>query len=160
MVVGDFELVDGANAVVFAPTIWLADNNAGDNARLYRQRFESRTRFAAYDVRHFLEANSARFHWIYSLSRGGDDWFDTRFYSGITIREDRPIGSARAFYNCPEITGIQIYDFIPHTFLLTYKTVSDFMQSAGGQREVPFEAQYRGPGGGIYTMSMTIERVK
>ena len=160
MLVGDFELVDGANAVVFAPTIWLADNNAGDNARLYRQRFESRTRFAAYDVRHFLEANSAQFHWIYSLSRGGDDWFDTRFYSGITIREDRPIGSARAFYNCPEITGIQIYDFIPHTFLLTYKTVSDFMQSAGGQREVPFEAQYRGPGGGIYTMSMTIERVK
>ncbi|HEX7296856.1 MAG TPA: hypothetical protein VF251_13960 [Pyrinomonadaceae bacterium] len=55
-------------------------------------------------------------------------------------------------------------DFIPHTFLLTYKSVTDFMQSAGGRREVAFEVQYRGAnsgiGGGIYTISMTIERVK
>jgi len=65
----------------------------------------------------------------------------------------------------PHVEFTRTLDFIPHTFLLTYKSVTDFMQSAGGRREVPFEAQYRGTnypgsGGGIYTMSMTIERVK
>lgn len=160
MLVGDFELVDRANAVVFAPTIWVAKNQVGDNARLYRQRFQSRTGFAAYDVRRFIENNSARFHWNYSLSRGGDDWLDMRFYSGSTIQEDQPIGSTLAFYNCPEIGGIRIFDFIPHTFLLTYKSVTDFMQSAGGQREVTFDAQYRGSGRAVYTVMMTIERLK
>jgi LGFP repeat-containing protein len=160
MLVGDFELVDRANAFVFAPTIWVANDQVGDNARLYRQRLQSRTRFAAYDVRQFIENNSAQFHWNYSLSRGGADWFDMRFYSGLTIREDRPIGSALAFYNCPEISGIQIFDFIPHTFLLTYKSVTDFMQSAGGQREVTFDAHYRDSGRAVYTLMMAIERVK
>ena len=166
MLVGDFMLVDGENAFVFAPTMWVAEDNAGDNARLYRQRFQSRTRFAAYDVRHFLEEPfSARFHWIYGTSRGGDDWFDMRFYVGPTVREDRPIGSFQAYSTVANVWYTRTLDFIPHTFLLTYKSVTDFMQSAGGRREIPFEVHYRGQsysgiGGGSYTMSMTIERVK
>ena len=166
MLVGDFMLVDGENAFIFAPTVWVAEDNVGNNAFLYRQRFQMRTRFAAYDVRHFLEEPlSARFHWIYSTSRGADDWFDIRFYSGPTIREDRPIGSFQAYSTVPNAWFTRTLDFIPHTFLLTYKSLTDFMQSAGGRREVPFEVQYRGAsysgmGGGIYTMSMTIERVK
>ncbi|PYS74676.1 MAG: hypothetical protein DMF69_01110 [Acidobacteria bacterium] len=166
MLVGDFELVDGENAFVFAPTMWVAEDNVGENARLYRQRFQSRTRFAAYDVRHFLEEPfSARFHWLYGTSRGGDDWFDMRFYAGPTIREDRPIGSYQAYSTVANIWYTRTLDFIPHTFLLTYKYVTDFMQSAGGRREVPFEvrytgASYSGMGGGSYTINMTIERVK
>jgi len=166
MLVGDFMLVDGENAFVFAPTMWVAEDNVGANARLYRERFQMRTRFAAYDVRHFLEEPiHAQFHWISSLSRGADDWFDMRFYSGPAFRVDRPIGSAQAVLTLPHVEFTRTLDFIPHTFLLTYKSVTDFMQSAGGRREVPFEAQYRGTnypgsGGGIYTMSMTIERVK
>ena len=166
MLVGDFMLVDGENAFVFAPTMWVAEDNVGANARLYRERFQMRTRFAAYDVRHFLEEPvHAQFHWISSLWRGADDWFDMRFYSGPAFREDRPIGSAQAFSTLSTIEFTRTLDFVPHTFLLTYKSVTDFMQSAGGRREVPFEAQYRGTnytgsGGGIYTMSMTIERVR
>jgi len=34
------------------------------------------------------------------------------------------------------------------------------MQSAGGRREVTFDAQYLEASGAIYTMTMTIERVK
>lgn len=166
MLVGDFMLVDGENAFIFAPTMWVAEDNAGENARLFRQRFQMRARFAAYDVRHFLEEPfSSRFHWIYGTSRGADDWFDMRFYAGPTVREDRPIGSFQAYSTVANAWFTRTLDFIPHTFLLTYKSVNDFMQSAGGRREVSFEVQYRGASysgmsGGSYTMSMTIERVR
>jgi len=164
MLVGDFMLVDGENAFVFAPTVWAAENDGGDIPHLYRQRFQLRARFAAYDVRHYLEEpNFAPFHFTYRGSRGPDDWLDIRFYRTLTLlqpRLDWPIGSAKAFQNVPEVTGYQILDFIPHAYLLTYKTVTDFMQSHGGQREVQFEAQYTSYGGGDYTIAMTIERVK
>jgi hypothetical protein len=160
MLVGDFELVDRVNAVVFAPTVWVANNHVGDNARLYRQRFQFRTRFAAYDVRQFIENNNAQFHWNYSLSRGADDWFDMRFYAGFTIQEDRPIGAAVAFSTVSNVAFTKTLDFIPHTFLLTYKSVTDFMQANGGRQKVTFEAQYRDMSSAVYTIMMTIERVK
>ena len=154
MLVEDFLLVDGENAFVFAPTVWAAENDAGDLVRLYRLTFQLRTRFAAHDVRQQLERpNFADFHWVYSLSRGQDDWFYLSFPWGMNNpKSDRPIGAAHAW--------IQRNSFIPHCFLLTYRTVTDLMQSHGGQREVPFEAHYSDTGGGQYTIAMTIERVK
>jgi hypothetical protein len=154
ILVGDFMLVDGENAFVFAPTVWAAENDVGDLAYRYRQRFQFRTRFAAYDVRHLLEDQPfSRFHWLYSGSRGADDWMEIRFPWGMNnIRGDRPIGAWHDW--------IQLNGFIPHSFLLTYKTVTDFMRSAGGHRQVHFEARYSDTGGGDYIISMTIERVK
>src|SRR6185369_10136283 len=71
MLVGDFMLVDGENAFVFAPTVWAAENDGGDIPHLYRQRFQLRARFAAYDVRHYLEEpNFAPVHFTYRGSRG------------------------------------------------------------------------------------------
>jgi hypothetical protein len=171
ILVGDFELVNGANAVVFSPTIWIANNETGNYPHLYRQRVQSRVRFTAYDVRHFLETNAVPelFHWGYSLSRGPDDWFEMLFSGRRVGGADRPVGLSYSVQlgflsNLIDDTpSTLVLDFVPHTFLLTYKTVTDFIRSAGGgsgQREVRFEAQYRDSGPhGVYTIVMTIERL-
>jgi hypothetical protein len=166
VIVGDFELVDRANAIVMSPTIWVANNETGDYPSNYRQRVQSRVRFAAYDVRHFLETNVAQFHWGYSLSRGPDDWFEMLF-SGHRAGQDRPVGLSYSvqlgFVNSDDAPSTLVMDFVPHTFLLTYKTVTDLLRSSVGgteQREVRFEAQYRDSGPhGAYTILMTIERL-
>jgi len=154
MLVGDFQLVDGENAFLFVPTIWTAENEVGELAYRFRQRFQLRTRFAAYGVRQDLEdPRFAEFHWTWSGSRGPDDWLEIRYPWGMNnIRGDHPIGHWHFW--------IQMNEFNPHTFLLTYKTVTKFMESAGGHREVPFEARYADASGGEYYIVMTIERVK
>ena len=154
MLVGDFQLVDGENAFIFAPTAWTAENEQGNLAYLYRRDFRLRAPFAAYEVRERLEGPYfGEFRWIWGHSRGVDDWFQFYYPWGINnTRGDRPIGSLHSW--------IQQNDFRPNCFLLTYKTVTAFMQSAGGRREVPFETVYRDISGGEYTIAMTIERVK
>lgn len=173
MLVGDFELVAGANAIVFSPTIWVANNDTGDNARLYRQQIQRRVRFLSYDVRERLAGNFQYFHWFQSLTRSPDDWFVLPFHGGaIGAGNDRPVGASRAFYNCAPVAG-EILDFVPHTFLLTYRSVSSLflpresvpdLHRADGvrisQREFMFEARYRDSGPrGAYTILMTIERL-
>ena len=166
--VGDFELVSGANAIIFCPTIWVANNDPGDYPRLYRQRVQSRVRFAAYDVRDYLQRNVSQFHWGYSLSRGPDDWFEMLISGSASSRnKDRPIGVSYSvqlgFQNIDGTPSTLVLDFVPHTFLLTYKSVTDLFRSAGGQseqREIRFEARYRDSGPhGAYTIVMTIERL-
>ena len=154
MLVGDFQLVDGENAFVFAPTVWAAENEEGNLASLYQRDFKLRARFAAYEVREQLERPQfSRFRWTWGPSRGTDDWFQFRFPWGINnTRGDRPIGALHSW--------IQQNDFKPDCYLLTYKTVTEFIEAGGGRREVPFEANYRDVGGGEYTIAMTIERVQ
>ena len=168
VVIGDFELVDRANAIVFSPTIWIANNERGDYPSKYRQRVQQRVRFAAYDVRHFLET-WAQFHWVYNLASGPDDWFEMLFSGRRVGRQDRPVGLSYSVQLgflanlIDETPSTLVLDFVPHTFLLTYRTVTDLLRSPAGttdHREARFEAQYRDSGPhGSYTILMTIERV-
>ncbi|HEX6190112.1 MAG TPA: hypothetical protein VFZ40_18685 [Pyrinomonadaceae bacterium] len=162
--VGDFKLAARANAIIFCPTIWVANDEPGDYPRLYRHRVQSRARFAAYDVRDYLQRNASRFHWVYSLTRGSDDWFEMLLSGSAARNKDRPIGVSSSLQlglqNIDGTPSTLVLDFVPHTFLLTYQSVSDLFRSAGGQREIRFEARYRDSGPrGAYTILMTIERL-
>lgn len=154
MLVGDFLLVDGENAFVFAPTVWVAENEEGNLAYLYRRDFGLQARYATYEVREHLERpHFSRFRWTWGGSLGDDSWFHFRFPWGMNnTRGDRPMGALKVW--------IQQNNFKPDFYLLTYKTVTEFIESAGGRRQVPFETHYRDVGGGEYTIAMTIERVK
>jgi hypothetical protein len=160
LLVGDFELVNGQNAVIFAPTIWLAQDDPGVYPYIYRNRFQGKIRFAACDVREILERNFSQFHWRSSLARSADNWFDMTLYG--RARTDRPVGVNSS--HIPDEPSDLIYDFVPHTFLLTYKSVTDLIRSAGGglsQTWVPFEADYDDSGPhGAYQIQMTIERLR
>ena len=163
MLVGDFKLVDGENAIVFAPTIWLASSDAGNYFREYRDRFRLRLRLASWDVRDSLRRNSTEFQWISSGSADVGGWFDQWILAmGEANRVDRPLGISEQLVMFPQPRGYY-GAFKPHFFLLSYRSVMSFLQRSGASVDkdpVEFTARYADSGPhGIYHLLMTIQRV-
>ncbi len=162
LLVGDFKLVDGKNAVVFAPTIWISRNDAGNYFNDYRARIDARLRLASADIRTSLKRNSTDFHWIYSGTADLGGWFDQWVLMTADAEHfDRPLGISEGLVMFQRWGALAA--FKPHFFLLTYRSVMRFLDQSGhgsDHEPVDFEARYADSGPhGIYIVLMQIQRI-